>query len=226
MKATLIGLVFLLGVAGCGTRQAPLATRQDRFINVIRVLADSGRLTDRQEVERLLGTKLIEKRRSDWSAPPPGNCERFPTSYRMHSSVTYEADDTFWFKSNSDGNHPGLAVPNRVLGETSFVEKSSFSYVFEEENPCSDDKTSAPKISVRLSFGSIPALYCITEVNLKQALPEVKHVPATDFAVIYSYDSSRRDTSTMFSFTFGDACMLAVSLDQSPRVRRFRAERP
>lgn len=223
MRATLIGLVFLLGVAGCGTRQAPLATRQDRFINVIRVLADSGRLTDRQEVERLLGTKLILKKAYE-SQSPFGECERNSNSGRMYSSASYEADPKFWFKNNSDGNYPGLAVPNRMLREASQEEKPSFSYTLEEEKLCFDNKISAPKVSVRLSFINIPVLYCITKLDLKLALPQVKDVTATDFAEPYSYDGPQRDTSVTFSFTFGNACMLSVSLDQSLRVQRRRAE--
>ena len=224
MKATLIGLVLLVSVAGCGTRQAPLATRQDRFINVIRVLADSGRLTDRQEVERLLGTKLIEKWRFDTSLPSPEQCEGQSNKGKTQKSVVYRADANFWFKGTLADSH--LEPLNSSHKEQDYQNLNSpfFYFSITHKPSCSNQLEYLSPLSASVNFQLLESFICTTREQLKSALPQVKRTFSTDGAQPYFYEGNEADTWVVFNFQFGNKCMTRLAIEQGPKIRESLAE--
>lgn len=215
-------LVAFCGVAGCTTAVPPLETRQDRFINVVRVLADSGRLTERSEVERLLQTNLQEVRR--YSHPStPGECEQSSNAYRLLERVTYQPPPSFWFKETPDGR-PEMFVPG-WLGSGGPVGKPSLGYTVTRELRCSEPPSAKPQVSADLNFYEIPAFSCVGKANLERALPQAKFSPATDGAWIYNYEGPPKDILASFKFVYPPECMLSVGIKQSARVRGMRTER-
>ena len=210
------------GMIGCTMAVPPLETRQDRFINVVRVLADSGRLVERAEVERLLQTSLEEVRH--YSSPnTPGECEKFPNAYRLYETITYQSPPGFWFKETLNGR-PKMFVPG-WLGPGGPVGKPSLGYTMKRELRCSESPLAKPKVSADLSFNEIPAFSCVGEADLQRALPQARFSPATDGAWIYHYEVPSKDTWVSFDFVYPPECMLSVQIEQSPRVRKVRTER-
>ena len=209
-------------MTGCATALPSLETRQDRFINVVRVLADSGRLTERAEVERLLQTNMVEVKR--YSSPSdPGACEKSPTFYRVYEAVTYEPAPVFWFKE-TPGGRPKMFVPG-WLGPGGPIGKPSFSYIINRKLRCSEPPLAEPEVSADLRFDQVPAFFCVAQADLERALPQAKFSPATDGAWDYMYEGPQRDTWASFDFVYPPECMLNVWIEKGSRVRQIRAER-
>ena len=203
--ATAVVVAACLGLPSWASAEPSGPATPEGFIGLIRTLADSGRLTDPGEVGRLLGTEL---------SAIQGRGRRIPAV----GETTYQPGPEFWFKPTLAGR-PGMVVPG-WLGPGGPVGAPALSYTVVR-----DAGRPAALASADLDFEGVPAFLCITGADLKRVLPMAAFSPATDGAWLYHYEGPRLDTWATFHFVYPPECLIGVSLEQGPRVRRIRAER-
>ena len=144
--------VTLLPVA-CAAQN--LSTRQGKFVNLVRVLADSGRLDDPEEAGRLLGTRFQIEGNSTLR-DDPATCVNEPANeLRIRSTVTsnYVPVTPFWF---TDEMRAAGGQPDR-----------SFSYTVVQVTACKGIRYREAKIS----FTDVSPLFCVRVEDLLAAAP-------------------------------------------------------
>ena len=132
--ACLASIVLLAGASSA-------ADQGQNFLLVVKQLADSGKLTDPDEVARLLGTTLTSFNDSftDYSSPHFGSCNR-PGQLRSAETHNFRPADDFWYKPQLP---PGTRAP--FFG-------SSFSYQTSKELDCVGRHSVDPQYSATLYF--------------------------------------------------------------------------
>lgn len=135
-----------LATSAC-TSPPDLTTRQGRFMNLVRVLAESGRLDDPEEVGRLLGTRFAS--RPDWPQTSKGehSCEgekRLRDVTRHHFQTT----EPFWYAA---GQPP-------ALGLTYWISRTI-------------DCDGKPIADVGLRLDEIRDRFCLREADVDKDMP-------------------------------------------------------
>jgi hypothetical protein len=211
-------VVSLIGIAGvCLTlscAKIPVAdTPQQRFLALVRYLADEVDLTDPAEVGRVLQTKISLRRQ--WSSPP-GDCKD-PTYIRSSEGYVYEADADFWYKWTPEGRHVVVrqsmyGLPDTTLGDP------KFSYMITKTTDCSERFHAVqPRIEAEIRFENSPGFTCITEDDVRSGLPGGEKVVATDGAVPYFYHGKTTEDYGVLVDTDRSPCAYGFIISQDER---------
>jgi hypothetical protein len=198
------------------------ATSQERdFLFIVKQLADSGKLTDSDEVARLLGTTLTSFNDSftDYSAPRFGPCKL--GKLKSDETHNFRPADDFWYK-------PKLA-PGRK--RPFYNGTSSFAYGTSKTLDCIGRHSINPKYSATLYFFDLDEFSCVSADDLKSNFPGIVFSQGTDGGEDYHYKGFAAEDSgafVTFGVRFGSRCSPGVTIVQDylygARAQRARAK--
>jgi hypothetical protein len=187
------------------------ADQGQNFLLVVKQLAGSGKLTDPDDVARVLGTTLTSFS-DDVSSLNPGPCNQIK-SQEIH---IFRAASDFWYKPNFDGTQR-LMMPG-PNGQP--VESPTFTYQISKTISCAGWHAIGSTNSAEITFNYLPGFACITADGLRKALPGIEWAQGTDFSDSYHYRGyAAEDSGTIASFSMGAAlqCSLGVNIRQDMR---------
>jgi hypothetical protein len=190
-----------------------------QFLQRLRSLADSGNLFEQKTVAPILNLKL------EASTVERDVALSCPVHFRT-TNVTATAAS--WFHPLSSGSGH-LQVPAFTINPANVTGDPEFTYQIIHYSFCSEWPRLHDGMEATVTFNGLPAFSCLTQANIRSAIPEAEFVMATDGVSLVQYKAQLNDDSaTTLTFTFraGVQCALAahITQDQEKGLRYRRAQ--
>jgi len=184
------------------------ATRQEWFLDYVKILADSGRIIDPNAMARALNTQFATQHQQE--VPDDEHCEkqvgRDANSMAVFTDF-YAPGGNFWFRSASGGS---AAKPD----------DPAFRYYVTQKTTCGGYHKTYPALTASMRFSNISGFACITQQQLGSVLPQAKPLQATDGWQSYGMVtavSQNNQVAVTFDFPAGNPCMFDITIRQGER---------